>query len=177
MICAPSLARKVKHLARPSKLRAALPLYLSTVASEIPMADRCFRGGIKASVYAGINMLSVRGIRGRILSNSTSRASLARRVTQAYVGLSSVRESDAGTRIVSLARCGDLEIRLIEFARSTHDGEPPLWVDLYDHTLAVTIDSCRCNDLDEAVSAAEHLHSEAQSAAGRKFSDGKDENE
>jgi hypothetical protein len=113
-------------------------------------------------------MLSLRGIRGRSLCNSTGRPSLALRVTQAYVSLSSVPESDAGTRIASLARCGDLEIRLIEFSRATDDGEPAIWVDLYDHALGVTIDSCRCSDLDEAVSAAEHLFSQARLADGRK---------
>ena len=112
-------------------------------------------------------MLSLRGIRGRTLSNSTGRPNLPLRVTQAYVSLSSVPESDAGTRIVSLARCGDLEVRLIELSRGTHEGEPPLWVDLYDHALEVTIDSCRCSDVDEAIAAAEHLLSQAKPGGGR----------
>jgi hypothetical protein len=126
-------------------------------------------------------MLSVRGIRGRILSNSRSRPSLALRVTQAYVSLSSIPKSDAGTRIVSLVRCGELEVRLIEFSRdslearlvefsrTTNAGEPPLWVDLYDHALGVTIDSCRCGDVDEAISAAEHLLTQARVADGPQF--------
>ncbi|HEY7299288.1 MAG TPA: hypothetical protein VH684_15385 [Xanthobacteraceae bacterium] len=60
---------------------------------------------------------------------------------------------------------------MIEFSRATHDGEPPLWVDLYDHVLGVAIDSCRCSDLDEAVSATEHLLSQARLADRRETGD------
>ena len=115
-------------------------------------------------------------LRGLALCKPTSPQFLALRVTQAYVGLSSVPQSETGARSVSLARCGNRELRLIELSIASHDGEPPLWVELYDHDIRASIDSCRCSDLEEAVSAAEYLLSQ-QLGEGQNPSDGKDDSE
>ena len=117
-------------------------------------------------------------LRGLVLCKPTTHQFLALRVTQAYVSLTSVPQSEIGARTVSLARCGNREVRLIELPTATHGGEPPLWVELYDHDVRASIDSCRCSDLEEAVSAAEYLLSRAQQLSdGQDPGDGKDDSE
>ena len=117
-------------------------------------------------------------LRGLVLCKPTSQQFLALRVTQAYVSLSSAPRSETGARTVSLAKCGNCELRLIELSTATHGGEPPLWVELYDHDVRASIDSCRCSDLEETVSAAEYLLSRAQQfAEGEDPGDAEDDSE
>jgi hypothetical protein len=81
---------------------------------------------------------------------------------QAYVGLMLAPESKDGSRTISLARYGAFEVRLVEF-RHCGTVEPlPFWLELYRHDARLSLDSCRCDDLDDAESAAEHLTSHAR---------------
>jgi hypothetical protein len=82
--------------------------------------------------------------------------------TQAYVRLFFLPASKEGARIVSLARFGNYEIRLLELSTMDYDRDPPLWMELYDHDIPAAIDSCRCGDLEDAVCAAEKLLSQAK---------------
>jgi len=84
------------------------------------------------------------------------------RVTQAYVRLFFVPESEDGARTISLARFGNYEVRLVELVQSDGACDPPLWVELYDRNTPGSIDSCSASDLEEMVCAAEQLLSEAK---------------
>src|SRR6516225_3357706 len=92
---------------------------------------------------------------------SIMHTSLASRVTQAYVGLFSVRQSNNGSRTVSFARFGNYDVRLVELLTIGSPIEPSLWIELYHHGFGVAIDSCGCTDLDDALYSAEYLALEA----------------
>ena len=93
---------------------------------------------------------------------STAYPPVGLRVTQAYVRLFFVPESEDGARTISLARFGNYEVRLVELVQSDGACDPPLWVELYDRNIPGSIDSCGASDLEEMVCAAEQLLSEAK---------------
>ena len=69
---------------------------------------------------------------------------------------------DDGSRVVSLARFGAYEVRLIELAQKGSGDLPPLWLELYSHHVQWGIDSCSAISFEEAVIAAEALISQAR---------------
>ena len=95
-------------------------------------------------------------------SLSTAYPPVGLRVTQAYVRLFFVPESEDGARTITLARFGNYEVRLVELVQSDGTCDPPLWVELYDRNIPGSIDSCSASDLEEMVCAAEQLLSEAK---------------
>jgi hypothetical protein len=56
-----------------------------------------------------------------------------------------------------LARFGGYEVRLTEWLDDPSDGVPPLWIELYAHNDASSLDSCGHYELEEAFSAADLL--------------------
>jgi hypothetical protein len=82
-------------------------------------------------------------------------------VTQAYVQLVHVAWEDQ-FRIASIWKYGDYEVRLVERLIVNGGDMPNLWVELYSKHENATIDSCSCDDLDAAMSAAEHLMDQAR---------------
>ena len=105
------------------------------------------------------------------MSNTTGTASIEPRLTRAYVSLFLALASLSGTRMVSVARFGNYEVRLVELSRASSADVSPLWVELYAHDIQQCIDSCSCNEIEDAVDAAEHLISlAAQLNAGSRHS-------
>ena len=82
-------------------------------------------------------------------------------ITRAYLSISSARKGRHGERMISLTRIGNLEIRMVETSQAAPADAALFWIELFDHTPQTTIDSCRCNDIEEAVAAYEHLVSQA----------------
>ena len=74
-----------------------------------------------------------------------------------YLALFLVAPGEHGAKSVSLARFGSYEVRLIEFEEPVHLDGPSLWMELYAHDVASSLDSCGCSTLDDAVAAAEIL--------------------
>ena len=97
-----------------------------------------------------------------VMCKTSDSALIELRVTRAYIRLFLVPEDEHGTRTVSLARIGRYEVRMAEVSCAGHDGTAPLWIDLYAHDIQSSIDSCSCNDLEEAIVAAEQLISQAK---------------
>src|SRR5438067_2161023 len=64
------------------------------------------------------------------------------RIARAYIKLLCIPESSSGARMVSLARIGDLEIRLLEGLQLSSADAPPFWMELFDHKAQVSVDSC-----------------------------------
>jgi hypothetical protein len=83
-------------------------------------------------------------------------------LSNAYVGLALVPESGDGSKTVTLKRYGDYEVRLIDFSQGRSSADCLFWLELYCHTTRSSLDSCRCDDLDDAEAAADDLVSRAK---------------
>ncbi len=81
---------------------------------------------------------------------------------QAYVALMLAPESKDGSRTVPLARYGIFEVRLIEFTHRAALDAFAIWIELYRRDTRSSLDSCRCEDLDDAEAAAAYLVSSAR---------------
>jgi hypothetical protein len=79
------------------------------------------------------------------------------RLHQAYVGLMFAPERPDGSRTVPIARHGVFEVRLFEPRDRTACSAAPFWIEIYCHDTRSVLDSCRCDDLDDAEIAAERL--------------------
>lgn len=90
---------------------------------------------------------------------------LERTLRHAYVALMLAPERKDGSRTVALARYGALEVRLLEF---DHDErcDASFWLELYCHDTRSSLDSCRCDDLDDADAIADSLLLRAQESQG-----------
>jgi hypothetical protein len=79
----------------------------------------------------------------------------------AYVGLVLMPKRNDGSKAARLKRYGAYEVRLVEFSQ----GDPPadcLWLELYCHITQSSLDSCRCDNLDDAETVADDLVSRAK---------------
>jgi hypothetical protein len=85
-----------------------------------------------------------------------------RQFVAAYLALFLVRAGDDGTKVASLARFGAYEVRLIEFIEQTLVDTPVVWMELFAHDTRSSLDSVRCDDLDEAVATAEEFVARAR---------------
>lgn len=88
------------------------------------------------------------------------------RLYRSYVGLLDVPLNEHGYRTVSLQRFGVFEVRLVEFAAAHAADAADIWIELYRHDTRASLDSCRCQDLDEAEVSAEHLIGRARQLNG-----------
>jgi hypothetical protein len=84
------------------------------------------------------------------------------RVNQAYISLMLTPESDDGSRTVSLARYGVYEVQLVEVPHVGTRDASPLWINLYRRDTRCSLDSCRCDDLDDAEMTVQDLLSQAK---------------
>jgi len=73
------------------------------------------------------------------------------RITRAYIKLLCIPEGDA--KMVSLARVGSYEIRMLEFQQDGPADAPLFSMELYDHDVQSTVESCVCRDIEEGVAA------------------------
>ncbi len=83
-------------------------------------------------------------------------------VNNAYVGLALMPESSDGSKTVTLKRYGDYEVRLVDFSQGRPTADCLFWLELYCHMSRSSLDSCRCDDLDDAQAAADDLVSRAK---------------
>jgi hypothetical protein len=85
----------------------------------------------------------------------------------AYVALSLAPKSKDGTRTASLGRYGAFEVRLIELQDCDPSDASLPWLELYCHDTHTSVDSYRCDELDDAQTAADHLLSGARELNAR----------
>jgi hypothetical protein len=78
------------------------------------------------------------------------------RLVRAYLTLFLVPWHDAA-RTVRLARFGAYEVRLVEFAQDECAEGFPLWLELFSHDKQRSLDSCGCDEFDDAVNAADEF--------------------
>jgi hypothetical protein len=84
------------------------------------------------------------------------------RVAAAYIQLALSCAGQDGARSVRIARVGRLDLRLVEPAPSQSVDEHLFWLELYDNDAEAAIDSCGCDDLQDAAQAAEQLIRQAR---------------
>jgi hypothetical protein len=94
---------------------------------------------------------------GAVLSEDLSMLLSEPRITRAYMRLLLIAPDKDGSKTVSLARIGNYEVLMVEFAQFWLADFPPLWLELYAHDIDAAIDSCRCHDLEEMVGVAKLL--------------------
>jgi len=84
------------------------------------------------------------------------------RVSKAYVSLALMPDRGDHSRATTLERHGDYEIRLVEFLQGDPTVDCLFWLELYCHVTKSSLDSCRCDNLDDAEASADHLISIAK---------------
>ena len=83
-------------------------------------------------------------------------------IARAYLALSSAPKGEHGERAISLVRIRNYEIRMIETSQPGSINPPStFWIELFDHNLRSTVDSCRCETVEDAADAYEALVSQA----------------
>jgi hypothetical protein len=99
---------------------------------------------------------------GTTLHKSIGKELAERRLIRAYLAPSLVPAGEDGARIVSLARFGGYEVRLVEVTQDLSAEIPPLWLELYSHGIGSPLDSCGCDEFEEAVLAADEFVAQAK---------------
>ena len=73
------------------------------------------------------------------------------RITRAYIKLLCIPEG--ATKMVSLARFGNYEVRMLESSQDDSDAAPLFSIELFDHDAQSPVDSCSCCGIDEGAAA------------------------
>src|SRR5205085_11881102 len=73
------------------------------------------------------------------------------RIIRAYIKLLCIPEGDA--KVVSLARVGNYEVRMLERSQDDSDAASLFSLELFDHDAKSPVDSCTCNGIDEGATA------------------------
>jgi hypothetical protein len=84
------------------------------------------------------------------------------RISRAYVSLALMPENSDRSRVITLERYGAYEVRLVEFSQKDPTKDSIFWLELYCHVTNSSLDSCSCDDLDDAEIAADYLISSAK---------------
>lgn len=88
------------------------------------------------------------------------------RIAQAYIRLLCTPETKSGANMVSLAWIGSREVRMFEGPQIGSAHAPLFWIELFDHSAQVSIDSCGCHEIEDARVAFEDFISQAQCSNG-----------
>ena len=73
------------------------------------------------------------------------------RIIRAYIKLLCIPEGTA--KIVSLARLGNYEVRMLESSQNGSDAAPLFSIELFDHDAQSPVDNCSCYGIDEGAAA------------------------
>jgi hypothetical protein len=75
------------------------------------------------------------------------------RIVLAYTKLLCLPENPRGARAVLLEQIGNYEIRMFEASQSGAADAPLFCMELFDHGRQLSLDSCCCYEIEEAVTA------------------------
>ena len=73
------------------------------------------------------------------------------RIIRAYIKLLCIPEGTA--KMVSLARIGNYEVRMLESSQDDSDAAPLCSIELFDHDAQSPVDNCTCYGIDEGAAA------------------------
>ena len=94
--------------------------------------------------------------------NSFERTLTELKIARAYGRLSSI-PGNGPEASVSLASVGSCEIRMFRGSGADLDGNgaPLFWLELIDHSIKTSVDSCSCHGLKDAVAIVDNFISQA----------------
>ena len=95
-----------------------------------------------------------------IVSRMTDKTFSELRIARAYVKLLCIPEGSSEAS-VSLAWIGNCEIRIFEGSQANSDGMQLFWLELLDHGAKTSVDSFRCQEIEDAVVVFEEFISQA----------------
>lgn len=101
--------------------------------------------------------------RDSTMCTKSSRISGRLRTTQAFIALSSISESNSAPRTVSIVKIGKYEIRMFNGSSIWPGRTLASWLELFDHNAQLSVDSCSCREIDEALTGFDELLSQAES--------------
>jgi hypothetical protein len=73
------------------------------------------------------------------------------RIIRAYIKLLCIPEGTA--KMISLARLGSYEVRMLESSQDDSDAAPLFSIELFDHDAQSSVDNCSCHGIDEGAAA------------------------
>jgi len=79
--------------------------------------------------------------------STASRDEIEQQIVRAYVQLALVPRQHDSCRTITLARFGDIEVRMTEVRPAS--SIPPFWLEVYSTATRSTIDGCGCFEFDE----------------------------
>ena len=83
------------------------------------------------------------------------------KIARSYIKLLCLPDLAHGVKSVSLARIGNYEIRILEDTQTDSAERLLFWMELFDYGTQISIDSCRCHNIKEAVAAFEDFISQS----------------
>jgi hypothetical protein len=73
------------------------------------------------------------------------------RITQAYIKLLGLPQNEHGARMISLERIGCHEVIMFDVSPDSATDAPLFWLQLFDHEAKLSVDSCSCTEIAQAV--------------------------
>jgi hypothetical protein len=73
------------------------------------------------------------------------------RISQAYIKLLGLPRNQQGARIISLERIGTFEILMFDVSPDSATDALLFWLELFDHEIKSSVDSCSCTEIAQAV--------------------------
>jgi hypothetical protein len=94
---------------------------------------------------------------GCLMPSSGRNKDLESLIVQSYVWALRAPRNINGHKVVSLARHGRYEVRLLEPSEMLQNHDLPFWLELFDSVKNFSIDSYAGDDVEEAAAVAQHL--------------------
>jgi hypothetical protein len=92
-----------------------------------------------------------------LLSRTSGKMTLEAQLIQAHVKLQLATRCKDGSRIATVLRHDEYEVRLIELSQASAASTFLFWLELFDHNRQVSVDSAGSQTLEDAVISASHL--------------------
>jgi hypothetical protein len=167
---AAGLAQNIKLLAQDSK--PGVGCLLNLVCRLLPAGFGCatctavlpaFQNGRAVAACAAPKPpFDTAMFRDSTMCTKPGRTSGRLRTTQAFIALSSISESSSVPRTISIVKIGKYEIRMFNGPPIWPGGTRASWLELFDHNAQLSVDSCSCREIDEALTGFDELVSQAE---------------
>ena len=96
-----------------------------------------------------------------LIAKMSDDASTKIKIEKAYTELLRIPVNSAEASVL-LASTGKYEIRICGGSTTRSAATPLFWLELFDHALKMSVDSCSCHQVNDAIAAFEYLISQAR---------------